>query len=75
MNKPLTIARREFIESMSKLTADCGLPFSMLVDIFRDAAAQAQRLEREQYERDKAAYEAALMKDSGKEGGDGECSS
>lgn len=56
MNKPITIARREFVEAMSKLIAESGLPFSMLCDIFRDAAGQMNQLEMEQYEKDMAAY-------------------
>lgn len=64
MNKPITIARREFVESMSKLIAESGLPFSMLCDIFRDAAMQMQQMEDEQYEKDKEAYEKAMKEQS-----------
>lgn len=60
MTKPLTIARREFVEAMDRLIAHSGLPFSMLSDIFRDAAAHCQQMENEQYERDKIAYEESL---------------
>ena len=60
MGKPITIARREFVRDMSKLIAESGLPFSMLCDIFNNAAAQMQQLDIEQYERDKAAYEEEL---------------
>lgn len=60
MDKPITIARREFIETMSKVIAESGLPFSMLCDIFRDAAMQMQQLDNEQYERDKKIYEESI---------------
>ena len=63
MNKPLTIARREFTAAMNKLIAESELPFSMLTDIFRDAAAQAQLMDQSQYERDLKSYEAALKKE------------
>lgn len=64
MNKPITIARREFVESMSKLIAESSLPFSMLCDIFRDAAMQMQEIDNEQYERDKKAYEESMKQES-----------
>ena len=60
MNKPLTIARREFVEAMDKLIAESGLPYSMLSDIFRDAATQTQILENQQYEKGMAAYQEFL---------------
>ena len=60
MNKPLSIARREFTESLEKLIAESGLPYSMLSDIFKDAAIQTQQLENEQYERDMKAYQDFL---------------
>ena len=64
MDKPITIARREFIEAMSKIISESGLPFSMLCDIFRDATLQMQQLDNEQYERDKKAYEEFMKEKS-----------
>ena len=60
MTKPLSIARREFTEKLEKLISGSGLPFSMLSDIFKDAATQCQLLENEQYERDMKAYQDFL---------------
>lgn len=63
MQKPITVARREFIESMNELMENSGLPLSMLCDIFKDAVMQLQQLEERQYEQDKKAYEESLKKE------------
>lgn len=62
--KPVTMLRREFVENMSKMIAESGLPFSMLADILKDATLQLQQLELEQYEKDKKQYEEELKKES-----------
>ena len=63
MQKPITVARREFIDSMNELMKESGLPLSMLCDIFKDAVMQLQQLEEQQYEQDKKAYEESLKKE------------
>ena len=63
MQKPITVARREFIDSMNELTKESGLPLSMLCDIFKDAVMQLQQIEEQQYEQDKKAYEESLKKE------------
>lgn len=65
--KPITIARKEFIESLGKLAGDSHLPYSMLADIFKDAYLQMEQLELEQYERDRKAYEEELKNSQNKE--------
>ena len=60
MEKPLTIARREFVFTLSELASKSGLPASMLCDIFKDAAMKMQQLDNEQYEIDKVNYEKAI---------------
>ena len=67
MQKPITVARRDFVDSMNKLIAESGLPFSMLCDIFKDAVIQLGQLENEQYEKDKKAYEESLKAKQGDE--------
>ncbi len=63
MQKPITVARREFVESMNELMGNSGLPLSMLADIFKDAFMRMQALEEQQYEQDKKAYEESLKKE------------
>lgn len=60
VQKTLTIARHDFVEAMSRLIVESGLPYSMLCDIFKDAAQQMDRMENEQYQKDKQEYEKAL---------------
>lgn len=69
MNKPLSIARKEFLETMSRLTSESGLPFSMLADIFHDVANQMDQLEAEQYKRDLKAYQDFLKTEGPKKEG------
>lgn len=68
MQKPITIARREFVEAMSKLISESELPTSMVIDILKDAVGQLYKIETEQYERDKKQYEEAMREE---EKGDG----
>ncbi len=63
MQKPITVARREFVENMNKLISESGLPISMLCDIFKDAVMQLQQIEEQQYKQDKKAYEESLKKE------------
>lgn len=60
--KPITIVRKEFIDSLGKLAGESHLPYSMLADIFKDAYLQMEQLELEQYERDRKAYEKEMEK-------------
>lgn len=59
MNKPLSVARMEFAECMSKLIAESGLPAFMLYDILRDATNRLAQMADEQYKREKEIYENA----------------
>ena len=60
MQKPITVARRDFIDALNKLVSESGLPAFVLGDIFKDAIMQIQRLENEQYEQEKKAYEESM---------------
>lgn len=60
MNKPSTVARQEFIEKQIELINNSGLPAFVLVDIAEETLAELRRLAKDQYEKDKAAWEAFL---------------
>lgn len=57
MNKPASIVRQEFIEKQIALINNSGLPAFVLVDIMEDTLAELRRLAKDQYEKDKAAWE------------------
>ena len=56
-NKPLTVAREEFIESLVKLINGANLPMFAVESILRDIAAETKAAAQKQYEMDKKTYE------------------
>ena len=56
-NKPLTVAREEFIESLVKLINEANLPMFVVESILRDIAAETKVAAQKQYEMDKKTYE------------------
>lgn len=74
MDKPITVARQEFMDSLVELINGSGLPAFVLVPIFEGMTQRLAELERMQYEADKANYEKGeedngqdnVLHDSGK---------
>lgn len=60
MNKPLTVARREFTENLVKLLNESKLPAFVTADILRQCVAELDNLAKQQYETEKAEYEKSL---------------
>ena len=57
MNKPLTLLREEFLAKHIELVNTSGLPAFILADIMEDALRQLRILAKDQYEKDKAAFD------------------
>ena len=57
MNKPSSVLRQEFIEKQIDLINTSGLPAFVLVDIIEDTLQQLRILAKDQYEKDKAAWD------------------
>lgn len=57
MNKPSSVLRQEFIEKQIDLINTSGLPAFVLVDIIEDTLQQLRLLAKDQYEKDKAAWD------------------
>ena len=55
-NKPLSVARREYIQSVVDLTNNSGLPMFTIVDILDGILKDARNLAETEYQRDLAAY-------------------
>lgn len=60
INKPLSIARQEFIEKMVEEINTCGLPLFVVEPILRDLLNEVSIASKRQYETEKAQYEQAL---------------
>lgn len=56
MQKPLSVARREYIQSVVDLTNNSGLPMFTIVDILDGILKDARNLAETEYQRDLAAY-------------------
>jgi len=57
MQKPATIAYREFRARIVEAINGSGLPAFCIVPILEQALAEVKEIEEQQYEKDKAAYE------------------
>lgn len=57
MDKPITVAREEFIEALVKLVNESGLPMFAVEDVLKNIAAEVKAAAQQQYEADKKRYE------------------
>lgn len=57
MDKPITVARQEFMDALVALINESGLPAFVLTPILQGFAQKTAELERTQYEAEKAEYE------------------
>lgn len=63
MDKPTSVARVDFINSLSQLITNSGLQPYVLKPIFEDITNDIKLLERKQYEKDLQAYQQACNKE------------
>ena len=63
MDKPVTIAYREFKDRIIEAINSSGLPAFCIVPVLEQALAEVKEIEEKQYATDKAAYEEG--KDNG----------
>ena len=61
-NKPITIARDEFIQNAVDLCNNSGLPFFVIEDVLTDLLKDIHTASLQQLEADKKRYEAQLAK-------------
>ncbi len=60
MQKPSTVAYRDFVASLNKLISESELPAFVLIQTFQNITAQLAKIEERQYAADKAEYERQL---------------
>lgn len=71
MNKPITIAREEFLNGLINLVNNAGLPAFIMRETMGNVYTELQRLEKEQLERDKTAWEHTMAEEKGEENDNG----
>lgn len=64
MQKPITLARRDYIQSVCDLTSKSGLPAFVVVNVLESILAQMRIEVETEIKRDEAQYRAALQKES-----------
>lgn len=57
MDKPITVAREEFIEALVKLVNESGLPMFAVEDVLKNITSEVKMAAQQQYEADKKRYE------------------
>ena len=67
MEKPLSVRREDFAQSLISAVNGSGLPACMALDVLKSLTAEVEALARKQYEADKKQYEESLKegKDDG----------
>lgn len=63
MNKPTSVARIDFMNSLSQLITKSGLPPYVLEPIFEDMTNDMKLLVKQQYKSDLQAYQEACNKE------------
>ena len=66
IEKPITVARQEFIDKLSNDINTCNLPLFVIEPIMRDMYLEIKSLSQKQYEMDKGEYESKLKMDDDK---------
>lgn len=61
--KPLSVARVDFVKELSRIISESGLPICMIADILNDGTIKMSKLADELYQKEKAEYEKQLEKE------------
>ena len=72
VQKPITVAREDYMKSLCDLTNQSGLPAFVVVDILDDVISEMKRIANTELQRDTANYRAALIRKSGEKSKEGE---
>ena len=62
-NKPITLAREDFIQDVVKLCNNCNLPFFVIEDVLKNITQEIHLAAKQQLEDDKRRYEQMANKD------------
>ena len=72
VQKPITVAREDYMKSICDLTNQSGLPAFVVVDILDDVISEMKRIANTELQRDTANYRAALIRESEEKSKEGE---
>lgn len=68
MDKPITVAREEFVEKIVQTVNESRMPAFIMESILKDITAEVHAAALQQYENDKKAYEESLKDKTEREG-------
>ena len=66
-DKPITLLREDFIESIQNLCNSSGLPFFVISDILKWLIPQVDEVARKETEKDRAVFSAEIEREKEKE--------
>ena len=67
MDKPLSIKRVEFAESIAKVINECGLPPCVVLDTLQIVTAQVSQIAEQQLLKDRELWRDAILEESKEE--------
>ena len=70
MEKPLSIRREDFLQTIIDSVNGSGLPPFIVLEVLRSVTAEVESLAKKQYEADRKAWEESQAEESGKEADD-----
>ena len=70
MQKPITVARQEFIDDLSDVINQSGLPAFLIVDVMKEFILQLEPLEKQQFARDSVAWGKYISENKQEEKGE-----
>lgn len=59
MEKPLSVAREDFVNELVELVNNSGLPMFVVLDVLKGATEEVKEAAARQYEQEKLEYEKA----------------
>ena len=68
MQKPLSLANRDYMQALCDVTNNCGLPAFVIVDAVTKLLNQVQVMAENELKHDEAIYRATLQKETDREG-------
>lgn len=67
MERPLSVAREDFVDALVALINNSGLPMFVVLDVLKGAEAEVKSAAQAQYEQDKKAYEESKNEENNNE--------
>lgn len=72
MQKPITIARRDYMTALCDITNNSNLPAFVIVEVLENILREMRPMMDAELKRDMATYRAAIQKEGEEDGGQGD---